>query len=189
MRLAPIAITLLLVLLGPPRPLPIRQPLRAGHDTAPAAAAADTASPESIVAALYDVISGPAGQARDWARFRALFADSARLIPAAPQSDAAAPRVLTPEDYVQRTSDVVHEERVLRARSGAALGGFGTIAHVFSTSQVGGAPRTTRHRWRADQLIQLMRHANRWWVVSVMWDQERTDNPIPPDYVRSAPGR
>ena len=36
--------------------------------------ASDTTSPDAIIAALYDVISGPAGQARDWDRFRGLFA-------------------------------------------------------------------------------------------------------------------
>ena len=59
--------------------------------------AADTASPEAIVAALYDVISGPAGQARDWDRFRGLFAIGARLLPAAPRTDGSAPAALSPD--------------------------------------------------------------------------------------------
>ena len=53
--------------------------------------AADTASPEAIIAALYEVISGPAGQARDWDRFRGLFAVGARLLPAAPRTDGSVP--------------------------------------------------------------------------------------------------
>ena len=36
--------------------------------TAPRAIAADVASVDAIIASLYDVISGPAGQARDWNR-------------------------------------------------------------------------------------------------------------------------
>jgi len=31
--------------------------------------------------------------------------------------------------------------------------------------------------------IQLMKHADRWWIVTVMWDQERPDNPIPARYL------
>ena len=41
----------------------------------------DVASVDAIVAAVYDVISGPAGEARDWDRFRSLFLPGARLIP------------------------------------------------------------------------------------------------------------
>ena len=46
-----------------------------------AAVPADVASPEAIVAALYQVISGDAGVARDWDRFRPLFHPTARLMP------------------------------------------------------------------------------------------------------------
>ena len=47
--------------------------------TAPLARPADNDSIDSVVRAVYSVISGPAGT-RDWARFRSLFADGARLI-------------------------------------------------------------------------------------------------------------
>ena len=43
---------------------------------------ADVATQDAIIEALYDVISGPAGEARDWDRFRSLFIpEGARLIP------------------------------------------------------------------------------------------------------------
>src|SRR3954454_24487564 len=51
----------------------------------PAANPADVASIDSIIAALYDVISGPAAKKRDWDRFRSLFAPGARLIPTGPR--------------------------------------------------------------------------------------------------------
>jgi hypothetical protein len=63
--------------------------------------AADTDSVDSVVRAVYDVISGPAGP-RDWARFRSLFADGARLITLRVTDSAATPVVMTPDDYVQR---------------------------------------------------------------------------------------
>ena len=43
--------------------------------------AKDVSSPEAIVAAVYDVISGPAGQKRNWDRMRTLFVPDARMIP------------------------------------------------------------------------------------------------------------
>ena len=47
----------------------------------PAAHPADVASMDAIMAAVYDVISGPKGQKRDWDRMRSLFVPGARLIP------------------------------------------------------------------------------------------------------------
>ena len=47
----------------------------------PTAKPEDVASLDSIVKAVYNVISGPAGQKRDWDRMRSLFYPGARLIP------------------------------------------------------------------------------------------------------------
>ena len=49
----------------------------------------DVKSIDSIIAATYDVISGPAGD-RDWDRFRSLLIPEARLIPVGAGSDAGA---------------------------------------------------------------------------------------------------
>jgi hypothetical protein len=42
---------------------------------------ADVASIDAIMKSVYDVISGDAGQKRDWDRFRTLFHKDARMIP------------------------------------------------------------------------------------------------------------
>jgi hypothetical protein len=47
----------------------------------PQARAEDVTSIDAIINAVYDVISGPAGEARDWDRFRSLFLPEARLVP------------------------------------------------------------------------------------------------------------
>ena len=42
---------------------------------------ADVASVDAIMKVVYDLISGDAGQKRDWDRFRTLFHKDARMIP------------------------------------------------------------------------------------------------------------
>lgn len=54
----------------------------------PATDPADVGSKEAIVAAVYDVISGPVGEARDWDRFRSLFIPEARLIATGPVQES-----------------------------------------------------------------------------------------------------
>src|ERR1700685_1008010 len=52
----------------------------AAHPQWPAAKkASDVDTPDHLMASLYDVISGPAGKARDWDRFRSLFLPEGRL--------------------------------------------------------------------------------------------------------------
>jgi hypothetical protein len=144
--------------------------------------ASDTASPEAIVTALYDVISGPAGQARDWDRFRGLFAPGARLIPAAPRQDGSVPVALSPDDYIKRANDALLKGFFEREVS-KKVDGFGTILHVFSTYESKRAATDEKPFARGINSIQLMQHGGRWWIVSVLWDQERPDNPIPPKYL------
>src|SRR5947209_20176373 len=70
--------------------------------SSPPANPADVTTIESTVAALYDVISGPAGK-RNWDRFRSLFIPGARLIAngVRPTGEVVS-RVMTVEDYAQR---------------------------------------------------------------------------------------
>jgi len=148
--------------------------------------AADTVSPEAIVAALYDAISGPAGQARDWDRFRGLFAIGARLLPAAPRADGSVPAALSPDDYVTRANDALlkgfFEQEVARREEA-----FGTIMHVFSTYESRRAKTDEKPFARGINSIQMMQQGGRWWIVTVMWDQERPDNPIPAKYLEGRP--
>ena len=146
--------------------------------------AADSASPEAIIAALYDVISGPAGQARDWDRFRGLFAIGARLLPAAPRPDGSAPAALSPDDYITRANDALLKgffEEEVASRTEA----FGTIMHAFSTYESRRAKADEKPFARGINSIQLMQHGGRWWIVTVMWDSERPENPIPAKYLEA----
>src|SRR6476619_4934330 len=68
----------------------------------PPANPADVATMDSIIAAVYDVISGPAKTPRNWDRFRSLFVPGARLIPTGRrQTGEVVARVRTPEEYIQ----------------------------------------------------------------------------------------
>src|SRR5260370_15015481 len=71
----------------------------------PAAKPSDVASPEAILAAAYDVISGPATQKRDWDRFNSLFYPRARLVRTAPNKEGGfTATAFTPHDHIDRAS-------------------------------------------------------------------------------------
>ena len=149
--------------------------------------ASDTVSAEAIIDALYDVISGPAGQARDWDRFRGLFAIGARLLPAAPRPDGSAPAALSPDDYIQRATETFAKSGFFEQEVARREEAFGTIMHVFSTYESRRAKTDEKPFARGINSIQLMQHGGRWWIVTVMWDQERPDTPLPAKYLERRP--
>ena len=73
---------------------------------------ADVSSIDAIMKAVYDVISGDAGQKRDWDRFRSLFHKDARMIPTGknPNTGVVGARSLSPQDYVTRNEPFFAKE-------------------------------------------------------------------------------
>src|ERR1700682_1505747 len=99
----------------------------------PLARTADVQSIDAIVAALYDVISGPAGQVRDWARMRSLFVPGGRLIPSgAGEHGGATARVLDVEGYIERASPTLERDGFFEREIARKTDSFGNIAHLFS---------------------------------------------------------
>lgn len=147
---------------------------------APAARPADVASIDAIIAALYDVISGPAGQARDWNRFRSLFAEGARLIPTGQRADGSRAMMMwTPEEYIQRAGAQLEANGFFEREIGRATEEFGQIAHVFSAYDSKRTLADPQPFARGINSIQLRHDGSRWWVVTIFWDSEREGNRIP----------
>ncbi len=144
----------------------------------------DVFSLGAILDALYDVISGPAGEARDWDRFRSLFAPGARLIPAAhPQGEAARAVMLSPEEYIQRAGPQLESGGFFEREIHREVEQFGSIAHVFSTYESRRTLEDPQPFARGINSIQLLDDGTRWWVVNIFWDAEREGVPIPPEYL------
>ena len=151
----------------------------------PRANPADVASLDAIVAALYDVISGPAGQARDWNRFRSLFAPGARLIPTGhPANAPPATRVLTPDQYAERAGANLTRNGFFEREIGRSTDQFGAITQIFSAYESKRAPTDAAPFARGINSIQLFNDGTRWYVVTVFWDSERPGNPIPERYLK-----
>ncbi len=144
----------------------------------------DVESIDAIVAAVYDVISGAAGEARDWDRWRSLFVPEARLIPLVPVSaGSAAPRFMTPGDYATSSGPLLEENGFFEIEVSKVAERFGHIAHVFSTYESRRTEADEEPFARGINSFQLMNDGSRWWVVNIMWDSERPGNPIPAKYL------
>lgn len=157
---------------------------RQAEPATPPAAPQDVGSVDAIIAALYDVISGPAGQRRDWDRFNSLFIPGARLIPTGRAPDGTVRhRVMTPAEYAATSGPVLEERGFFEAEIGRTTERFGNIIHVFSAYDSRTTAADPEPFARGINSIQLLHDGERYWVVSIFWDSERPDNMIPERYL------
>ncbi|MGW8266424.1 MAG: hypothetical protein ACWGSQ_08655 [Longimicrobiales bacterium] len=146
---------------------------------------ADVQSVDAIVAAVYDVISGPAGEARNWDRWRSLFIPEARLISLGLTRDGETRyRVLTPEDYVAAAGASLEQNGFFETEIGRTQEEFGPLVHLFSAYQSKRSREDPEPFARGINSFQLLHDGGRWWIVTIYWTSERPDLPIPERYIR-----
>ena len=141
------------------------------------------ASPENLVRALYDIVSGPANSAKDWARLERLHAPGALITPTQHGRSiafAAAPHALS--KFIELNERLFgnrgfHEREIFQR-----VQRFGHIAHVWSgyeTREHPGGPVQTR----GINSFQLLNDGQRWCVLSATWDTDTLDHPMRGDAV------
>lgn len=151
------------------------------HDQeAPAADPVDVATPESAVKAAYQTLSGPAGEARNWNRFRSLVAPGARFITEGAAADGTVHRrALDVEDFISSNEKtfatqgffehgvIIHEE---------AWAHFAVVVTPYESRHARGeAPfaRGIKH-------VELTSDGKRWFIESIVWERETPASPLPP---------
>ncbi|MGB8477444.1 MAG: hypothetical protein WCE63_01205 [Acidobacteriaceae bacterium] len=161
----------------------------AGHPGWPVAKPEDVKSPDAILNAVYDVISGGKGQARDWNRMRSLFIPDARLIPAITvaatadklaQTDAI---ILTIDDYIARSSGTMTGNGFFEHSIHNEVEQFSNIVQIWSTYESRHNVDDPKPFARGINSFQLLNDGKRYWIVNIFWDAESAAHPIPRKYL------
>lgn len=136
----------------------------------PAANPKDVATQDSIINALYDVISGPIGHKRDWDRFRSLFAPHGRLT-----STGRTPKgefvmnSMTPDEYAKTASKFLEErgffERESKRKSETVQG----MTMAWSDYESRWKPDDKEPFQTGTNAIQMFTDGKRWFLLSVLW--------------------
>ena len=147
----------------------------------------DVTTLDGILAALYDSISGPAGAERDGGRFRSLFLEEgARLVRTSIAEDGAASVVVMGVDEYLRAANEYFKENAFYEREIARrVERFGHVTHALSTYESRRDEAEAEPFARGVNSIQLFHDGRRYRVVTVFWDFERPDNPVPAEYLPS----
>ena len=145
----------------------------------------DVNTVDGIITALYDSISGPAGFERDAERFRALFLeDGARLIRTVIDEDGRATAVVMGVDeYLKAANEYFRTNGFYEREIARRVERFGHVTHALSTYDSKRDASDAEPFARGVNSIQLFHDGSRYYVVTIFWDFERPDNPVPAEYL------
>jgi hypothetical protein len=175
-----------------PAPPPLVGTLAAHPDRPAAKNPSDVDTVEHLVGSLYEVISGPAGKPRDWDRFRSLFLPDGRLGVIRSQTSASKDEparkgdavFLTPDMYVERDDPYFKANGFFERSIANRVEAFGNLVHVWSTYESRHAEHETQPFARGINSIQIVHAQGRFWISSVLWDEERPGLALPEKYLK-----
>ena len=140
--------------------------------------AADIAGIDQAIRGVYEVISGPPGQKRDFDKMRTLFAPGATL-------KAIGPKGLhggSLEDYISRNKDILEQKGFTERELGRRTEVWGGLATAWSAYD--GRTADGSFHERGINSFQLVKIDGKWVVASILWQEETPDNPLPRDLTR-----
>jgi hypothetical protein len=136
---------------------------------------------DEIVKALYSVISGPAGD-KDWAKFERLFYPGATMGATVTRPNGTSFRKFSPAEYVKLNAPLFKKFAFTEKEIGRTVNEFGSIAQVFTAYEYTLVAEKTETA-RGINSLQLVKDQGRWWILSLIWDDETKDLKIPATYL------
>lgn len=139
------------------------------------------ARPDSLIRALYDIVSGPAKSAKDWARLERLHAPGALITPTQHRNTvafAAAPQALP--TFIELNKRLFADRGFYEREIFHRAQRFGHIAHVWSGYEAREHPDGPIQA-RGVNSFQLLNDGQRWCVLSATWDTDTADHPMKAD--------
>jgi hypothetical protein len=141
---------------------------------------ADLAAIDQAIHAVYDVISGPPGQKRDFDRMRSLFAPNATLKAIGPKGLRGG----SVEDYISRNAAVLEKEGFTERELGRRVELWGGLATAWSAYD--GRTANGSFHERGINSFQLVKVDGKWLVASILWQEETPENPLPASLIKGS---
>jgi hypothetical protein len=141
---------------------------------------ADRAGIDQAIRSVYEVISGPPGQKRDFERMRSLFAPGATLKATGPKGLRGG----SLEDYISRNRDVLERDGFTERELGRRVEIWGGLATAWSAYD--GKTADGRFHERGINSFQLVKIDGKWLVASILWQEETPQNPLPAQLIQGS---
>jgi len=142
----------------------------------------DVSTLDGVMKAYYDVISGPAGQPRQWARDRTLYTPEVSFVIISDDADGTpVAKQLTHQEFVDDSDAEVVKGGFYEKEIHRIVHRYDNWANVVSTSQSRRTPDGPVIGHSIDNL-DLFWDGHRWWVMHVTIAEIRPDHPLPKEF-------
>jgi hypothetical protein len=141
---------------------------------------ADLAAIDQAIRGVYEVISGPPGQKRDFDRMRTMFAPGARMKAIGPKGLRGG----SVEDYITRNSAILAKEGFTERELGRRVELWGGLATAWSAYD--GRTANGSFHERGINSFQLVKVDGKWLVASILWQEETPAVPLPRDLIKES---
>jgi len=138
---------------------------------------------EAIIDETLRVLSGPAGQSRDWDRFRLMFKPTAQFIVAPKDKETGSNKLVVRslEETIENQSAWLKENPLFESAIFKKVERYRHLAHVLCTYEA--RKSETEVYGLGVSSFQLMHDGKRWWIVNWFWLGESSEEPIPKSYL------
>lgn len=135
-------------------------------------------TPGEALEALYDVISGPVGEARDWERFRSLFLPGAQMSVVVTAPDGTERVViLTLDDYIERNGTRLAEIGFTETETRRETYLYGGMATILSAYEAIRADTGETIAVGVNSLT-ILNDDGTWKIASIAWRAADEDWPV-----------
>lgn len=138
----------------------------------------DHSTIDGLMAAFYATISGEAGQ-QDWARAATLMHPRAQMVRTRMEDGSPRCWVFDYPAYVESTRALLAGRPFYEVETAREVARFAQIAQVFSTYEAREHPDSSDVIFRGVNMLHLWRDGDRWWIMAVIWDNERAGITLP----------
>ena len=135
----------------------------------------DVATIDALIEAYYESVSGHPGS-RDGERMLSLFIEGGKISVGLTGDE---PTHELAEDYLRTERFLTLTEDFFEREISRDTQRFGNMANVISTYGISDAMENTNYTARGVTVFQLLRHSDRWWILSTMWQRESPEYPLP----------
>lgn len=136
----------------------------------------DVSTIDGIVKAFYEVMSGPKGTPRQWARDRSLYVPGIYFVNMGEKDGKVEKRITNHDQFVNESNESLVASGFIEREINRVERRFGHTAHIFSTYEM---IADGKNIGRGVNSLQLVWDGTRWWITGAAWDEERPNNPLP----------
>lgn len=129
---------------------------------------------KSLIDTFYDIISGKAGETKDWEEFKKLFYPNAHLLSVRfNEKEICTSKAEDIDSYSQKLSEILYSKDFYEYGLNYRIEVFGNIAQVYSEYIAKNMETDVKIIKKGINLVQLIHNGSEWKILNMLWEDTK----------------